>query len=209
MLTDTFSDEAPSRKSILKRDAHSFEEYRQGLLGCPDRNMLDRKAKSFEEREQEYEKAKRRIFKDINSESIEQFWHNWSNSTNPENIKFSGGNNNEGKSKNQSNRLLRVQSSVSFSNFFLLQILLLLLLDTFFVFEYKKQKKNFFTQSTESRYDNRPSVEKSHSFGGYGPQSSNRLARGDSVNSTKSTVSGKQDSGNSQQAWRLSPSSSG
>lgn len=39
--------------------------------------MLDRKAKSFEEREQEYEKAKRRIFKDMNSESIEQFWNNW------------------------------------------------------------------------------------------------------------------------------------
>lgn len=39
--------------------------------------MLDRKAKSFEEREQEYEKAKRRIFKDMNSESIEQFWQNW------------------------------------------------------------------------------------------------------------------------------------
>lgn len=62
----------------MKRDAHSFEEYRQGLLACPDRgNMLDRKAKSFEEREQEYEKAKRRIFKDMNSESIEQFWNNW------------------------------------------------------------------------------------------------------------------------------------
>lgn len=77
-MTDTFSDETPSRKSILKRDAHSFEEYRQGLLACPDRgNMLDRKAKSFEEREQEYEKAKRRIFKDMNSESIEQFWNNW------------------------------------------------------------------------------------------------------------------------------------
>lgn len=47
-------------------------------MACPDRgNLLDRKAKSFEEREQEYEKAKRRIFKDINSESIEQFWNNW------------------------------------------------------------------------------------------------------------------------------------
>lgn len=42
--------------------------------------MLDRKAKSFEEREQEYEKAKRRIFKDMNSESIEQFWNNWHSS---------------------------------------------------------------------------------------------------------------------------------
>lgn len=79
LLTDTFSDETPSRKSILKRDAHSFEEYRQGLLACPDHrgNLLDRKARSFEEREQEYEKTKRRIFKEMNSESIEQFWNNW------------------------------------------------------------------------------------------------------------------------------------
>lgn len=72
------------RKSILKRDAYSFEEYsRQGLLACPDRGILDRKAKSFEEREQEYEKAKRRIFKDSNSESLE-FWNSWSNSNSSE-----------------------------------------------------------------------------------------------------------------------------
>jgi encore-like protein len=29
----------------------------------PERGVLDRKAKSFEEREEEYEKVKRRIFK--------------------------------------------------------------------------------------------------------------------------------------------------
>lgn len=57
--------------------------------------------------------------------------------------------------------------------------------------------------------DSRPSVEKSHSFGGYGPQSHGRLARGDSVGSAKSSHLSKQDSCNSQPTWRLSPSSSG
>lgn len=38
--------------------------------------MLDRKAKSFEEREQEYEKVKRRIFKDERNAEIELFWDN-------------------------------------------------------------------------------------------------------------------------------------
>lgn len=63
----------------------------------------------------------------------------------------------------------------------------------------------------ENRSDGRPSVSKSHSFGGYGPQSQNRLSRGDSVNSTKSAgplLLTKQDSAGSA-AWRLSPSSSG
>lgn len=64
----------------------------------------------------------------------------------------------------------------------------------------------------DTRYDGRPSVAKSHSFGGYGPQSQTRLARGDSVNSTKSagpTLFTKQDSCGGHQMWRLSPSSSG
>lgn len=113
----------------MKRDTHSFDEYRQGLLACPDRgNLLDRKAKSFEEREQEYEKAKRRIFKDMNSESIEQFWHSWSNTNSSENVRINnyGGNsndtnrdednnnnnhNNNSGNKMQSNRLLRVSVS--------------------------------------------------------------------------------------------------
>lgn len=82
----------------MKRDAHSFEEYRHGLLACPDRgNLLDRKAKSFEEREQEYEKAKRRIFKDMNSESIEQFWHNWHSG---DDLNVNGTNRNSGKNNN-------------------------------------------------------------------------------------------------------------
>lgn len=77
--------------------------------------MLDRKAKSFEEREQEYERAKRRIFKDMEHDSIEQFWHNWSNSNPgaPDQYKFGGGN---GGPKAQNNRLLKVQSSVCIRN---------------------------------------------------------------------------------------------
>lgn len=58
MICETFSEEP--RKSILKRDSHSFDECRQ-FLG-PERAVLDRKAKSFEEREEEYDKVRRRIF---------------------------------------------------------------------------------------------------------------------------------------------------
>lgn len=102
MLSDTFTDE-PSKKSILKRDAHSFDEYRQVLLGSSERGgMADRKAKSFEQREQEYERAKRRIFKDMHSDSMEQFWHNWSNSVHD-----------QSKNKGPGNKLLKVQTSVS------------------------------------------------------------------------------------------------
>lgn len=97
LLSDTFTDE-PSKK-ILKRDVHSFEEYRQVLLNHPDRGgMADRKAKSFEQREQEYERAKRRIFKDAHNESGEGFWPTW---TSP----FD-----QSKNKGQHNRL-KVQSS--------------------------------------------------------------------------------------------------
>lgn len=160
----------------MKRDAHSFEEYRQGLLACPDRgNLLDRKAKSFEEREQEYEKAKRRIFKDMNSESIEQFWQNW----------HSGDGLNSSKNSSKNN------------------------VDTTDDDHHQQQQHNHPTHQSNdgSRLDGRPSVEKSHSFGGYGPQSQTRIVRGDSVNSTKSAVLNKQDS--NQHTWRLSPSSSG
>lgn len=89
------------------------------MLACPDRgNLLDRKAKSFEEREQEYEKAKRRIFKDMNSESIEQFWQNWhsGDALNAHNTnKMSGKNNSDiGISDDDHQH----QSQVNFSKFF-------------------------------------------------------------------------------------------
>lgn len=51
------------RRSILKRDSNSFEDCTG--YKSPDRAMgLDRRSKSFEEREEEYEKVRRRIFKD-------------------------------------------------------------------------------------------------------------------------------------------------
>ncbi|XP_075163706.1 R3H domain containing protein encore [Haematobia irritans] len=59
-----------SRKSILKRDTHSFDEARQSSYLCPDRGaMLDRKAKSFEEREEDYDRARSRIFNRTQNEA--------------------------------------------------------------------------------------------------------------------------------------------
>lgn len=63
-------DGAP-RKSILKRETQSFDEYRRDRGGGRHNaaaidfraGLLDRKAKSFEEREEEYERCKLRIFK--------------------------------------------------------------------------------------------------------------------------------------------------
>lgn len=54
-----FSDEP--RRSILKRDSNSTEDYN---FKSPDRafSMENRRSKSFEEREEEYEKVRRRIF---------------------------------------------------------------------------------------------------------------------------------------------------
>ncbi|XP_055631174.1 protein encore isoform X3 [Toxorhynchites rutilus septentrionalis] len=100
LINDSFSEEP--RKSILKRDTHSFDEYRYGLLHCPDRGVLDRKAKSFEEREEEYDKARRRIFKPREEGGSEEQWQ-WLSAENAEPI-------NNGRPKLQNNRLLKVQS---------------------------------------------------------------------------------------------------
>ncbi|XP_029725416.2 protein encore isoform X1 [Aedes albopictus] len=99
LINESFSEEP--RKSILKRDTHSFDEYRYGLLHCPDRGILDRKAKSFEEREEEYDKVKRRIFKNREDGSSEEHWQ-WMSTDNPEPP--------NGRPKLQNNRLLKVQS---------------------------------------------------------------------------------------------------
>lgn len=107
LLRDTLDE---PRKSILKRDSHSFDECRQSLLPNPDRGLLDRKAKSFEEREEEYEKARRRIFKgremvgygrsmDMQDENS---WP-WSSTESSDNST---------KIKAQNNRLLKVHSLV-------------------------------------------------------------------------------------------------
>lgn len=49
------------RRSILKRDSNSMEDYG---FKSPDRqySLESRRSKSFEEREEEYEKVRRRIF---------------------------------------------------------------------------------------------------------------------------------------------------
>lgn len=69
------------RRSILKRDSNSFED---GFnFKSPDRLSGDycRRSKSFEEREVEYERARRRIFKDNSGESGDvNSWPYWSSS---------------------------------------------------------------------------------------------------------------------------------
>lgn len=69
------------RRSILKRDSNSFED--SFNFKSPDRLSGDycRQSKSFEEREEEYERARRRIFKDSSGESSEvTSWPYWSSS---------------------------------------------------------------------------------------------------------------------------------
>ncbi|XP_036150276.1 cAMP-regulated phosphoprotein 21-like, partial [Monomorium pharaonis] len=66
------------RRSILKRDSNSFED--SFNFKSPDRMSNDccRRSKSFEEREEEYERARRRIFKDNSGESSEMTSWPWS-----------------------------------------------------------------------------------------------------------------------------------
>ncbi|XP_032669191.1 R3H domain-containing protein 1-like isoform X4 [Odontomachus brunneus] len=68
------------RRSILKRDSSSFED--SFNFKSPDRLSGDycRRSKSFEEREEEYERARRRIFKDSSGESSEITSWPWSSS---------------------------------------------------------------------------------------------------------------------------------
>ncbi|CAL7933211.1 unnamed protein product [Xylocopa violacea] len=69
------------RRSILKRDSSSFED--SFNFKSPDRLSGEycRQNKSFEEREEEYERARRRIFKDSSGESSEvTSWPYWSSS---------------------------------------------------------------------------------------------------------------------------------
>lgn len=68
------------RRSILKRDSNSFED--SFNFKSPDRLSGDycRRSKSFEEREVEYERARRRIFKDSSGESSEVTSWPWSSS---------------------------------------------------------------------------------------------------------------------------------
>ncbi|KAL9911642.1 R3H domain containing protein encore isoform 1-T13 [Glossina fuscipes fuscipes] len=77
-----------TRKSILKRDTHSFDDARQSSYLCPDRAMLDRKAKSFEERGDEYDRSRPRIFNrmpsDANSSAEDDNYISWTSSVEPQ-----------------------------------------------------------------------------------------------------------------------------
>ncbi|XP_076267337.1 R3H domain containing protein encore isoform X2 [Rhynchophorus ferrugineus] len=63
-IKEIFNDDPPRsvRRSILKRDSSSVEDY---CFKSPERgySLESRRSKSFEEREEEYEKARRRIFR--------------------------------------------------------------------------------------------------------------------------------------------------
>ncbi|XP_020283398.1 cAMP-regulated phosphoprotein 21 isoform X2 [Pseudomyrmex gracilis] len=152
------------RRSILKRDSNSFED----SFKSPDRMSGDycRRSKSFEEREEEYERARRRIFNKDSSGSSEA-WA-WSS---------------EESSDASARHLLHPSDHRQNPRF---------------------QKGESFDMKNSFHEVLRPSVLKSHSFGGY---SKGMLSRGDSVTSTHSAGARlmKQDSGASM-CSRLSPS---
>lgn len=80
--------------------------------------MLNRKAKSFEEREEEYELAKRRIFKNREAESIDDpYWPNWSSSESSAEPTAAVATV-ASRFKTPGNRLLKVQSLVQTKVFF-------------------------------------------------------------------------------------------
>ncbi|XP_076293139.1 uncharacterized protein LOC143215156 isoform X3 [Lasioglossum baleicum] len=77
------------RRSILKRDSSSFED--NFNFKSPDRLSGDycRQSKSFEEREEEYERARRRIFKDNSGDSNEvHSWPYWSSSESSDSARY-------------------------------------------------------------------------------------------------------------------------
>ncbi|KAH8366222.1 hypothetical protein KR093_010382 [Drosophila rubida] len=187
-----------ARKSILKRDTHSFDEVRQSPYLCPERVMLDRKAKSFEEREEDYDRARSRIF---NRTAQQDGYGN--EMPNDECYGGGGGGGNSGGWHNAVEQQQQQQQPPrpKRPNGKMLQM----------------------QNSTESRdgggMRSGGAVPKSHNFGNYGgppsaggPGGGNSLPRGDSTNSSKSGRGGftKQDStGSTSAPWRLSPSSSG
>lgn len=187
LIRDTFSEEP--RKSILKREAHSFEDYRQGGLLSVHRGVLNRKAKSFEERDEDYDKVRRRIFRNREMfggyESVDEQEWQWIQQER---------NDNGGEKLKVPHRLMKVHASVSKANP---------------TANPRYPSTSLVFQSIDGRYERNPSVSKSHSFGGYGGPN-NTLMRDDSISSSKSAGPKlhKQDSSTST-TWRLSPSSSG
>ncbi|KAF5274789.1 hypothetical protein FQR65_LT00372 [Abscondita terminalis] len=97
------------RRSILKRDSNSIEDY---SFKSPDRqfSLENRRSKSFEEREEEYERARRRIFnRDMHEySSVEEFgWSEipWSSTDSENSSRFRLLHN-----EKSAPRLLKVQS---------------------------------------------------------------------------------------------------
>jgi encore-like protein len=174
-----FSEEP--RRSILKRDSTSMEDYN---FKSPDRQytMENRRSKSFEEREEEYAKVRRRIFNREELCLLRQ-------------MHDGGGSNDDFEWP----EIPWSSTDSDSSSRFRLQLP-----------EHGRRAagKLIKVLSEEAGETSRPYVAKSHSFGGYG----GCLNRGDSVVSTHSAgprLLTKQDSGASSVSWRLSPSSSG
>ncbi|KAG8227561.1 hypothetical protein J437_LFUL000661 [Ladona fulva] len=232
-IRDELLPEEP-RRSILKRgDSSSFEEG-AGSFKSPERQLSSesRRSKSFEEREEEYEKARKRIFNQDSPSSQEgicccdssgqrcshEELHCWTG--------VGGGNGGNGGSASGSGSFLHPWSSSeasdpphgSRSRHNQLRPSRLLKVESFESRESLRRTSSGF----------RPCVSKSYSFGGYsgsggggstmGVTSSSgsgggQLTRGDSISSTHSAggrLLTKQDSSaSSANSAHLSPSSSG
>ncbi|XP_044264691.1 cAMP-regulated phosphoprotein 21 isoform X2 [Tribolium madens] len=172
-----FSEEP--RRSILKRDSNSIEDY---SFKSPDRqySMENRRSKSFEEREEEYAKIRRRIFNKEelcllrqmqdggSSEDFEWAEIPWSSTD----------------SENSSRFRLQLPEHT------------------------RRAGKLTKVLSEEAGETSRPYVAKSYSFGGYAGVL-NRGDSVVSTHSAGPRLLTKQDSGASSVSWRLSPSSSG
>lgn len=178
--------------------------------------MLDRKAKSFEEREEDYDRARSRIFNRSQNEACgggggggstedDNNYISWTSSVEQQQ-QFARG--------RPSGKVIKIQNVKCYFIFFQSEIV------KFFNF------LNFIVFHSQSPDGGRAGsvVPKSNNYGNYGggpTQAGAPLMRGDSVSSNKSGNGGggggngtrifsKQDSaGSANTSWRLSPSSSG
>ncbi|XP_046681881.1 cAMP-regulated phosphoprotein 21 isoform X3 [Homalodisca vitripennis] len=165
-IRDEFLLSEEPRRSILKRDSASFEDTTS--FKSPDRHTADppRRSKSFEEREEEYEKARRRIFHQENEGQSEEGgstenlrWPllTWSTQTNTTNS-------DESPNKLHPNRQSRLTKVESYES-----------------------------KDTLRANSLRGSISKSNSFGGYDQSSTNgsakTLTKQDSGSSVSSRVS--------------------
>ncbi|XP_069703503.1 cAMP-regulated phosphoprotein 21 isoform X2 [Periplaneta americana] len=183
------------RRSILKRDSSSFEE--SCNFKSPERQFSSesRRSKSFEEREEEYEKARKRIFN--REDGCNDPLHDSSRRSSQEELRWPGevqpwsSSDSDTSSRLRSNVLLHASDNNQLRPTRLLKV------------------ESFEGRDTLKANSLRLSVSKSYSFGGYPVTAV--LSRGDSCTSTHSAgarLLTKQDSGSSMSS-RLSPSSSG